>query len=184
MRVPTAWAVIGVTFLIAIANENINVVFGAWMNQAFGLDAVALGLVASAIGGAELGAELFAAGFVDRLGKWRTVLASLIFGGLAYALLPLLDRNAWFGTFGLMLVFFLFELAVVAGLPLYTEIFPHARGLVLSLEVASFSLGRAVGSFVAPALFTRYGFAAVCFLSGAALVAAILIWILVVREQQ
>lgn len=184
MRVPIAWAVVGVTFLIAIANENINVVFGTWMNQTFGLDAVAIGLVASAIGGAELGAELFAVGFVDRLGKWRTVLASLIVGGLSYLLLPFLGRNAWTGTFGLVLVFFFFELAVVAGLPLYTEIFPHARGLVMSLEVAAFSLGRAVGSFLAPALFLQSGFAMVSFLSATALVAAVLLWILIVRERQ
>lgn len=184
MRVPTAWAVVGVTFLIAIANENINVVFGTWMNQSFGLDAVAIGLVASAIGGAELGAELFAVGFVDRLGKWRTVLASLIVGGLSYLLLPFLGRNAWTGTFGLVLVFFFFELAVVAGLPLYTEIFPHARGLVMSLEVAAFSLGRAVGSFIAPALFLQYGFAMVSIICAAALAAAVLLWVLGVRERQ
>jgi predicted MFS family arabinose efflux permease len=183
-RMPMAWAVVSVTFLMALGNENINVVFGAWMNQSFGVNAVGLGFVASAIGGAELGAELFAAGFVDRLGKWRTVLGSLLIGCAGYFVLPVLGVNAWLGTLGLVLVYFMFELAVVSGLPLYSEIFPHARGLVLSLEVASFSLGRAVGSFAAPALYTQYGFWAASFLSGGALVAAIAIWILMVREQR
>lgn len=179
---PAAMGVVAVNFLVAATNENVNTIFGAWMNQSFGLDAVALGAVAAAIGGAELGAELFAAGFVDRVGKWRTVLASLLAGCAAYASLPFLGTSAWLGALGLVFVYFTFELAVVSSLPLYTEIFPNARALLLSLGVASFSLGRALGSFTGPALWTNYGFGAVSVASAVGLVGAILIWFFAMRE--
>jgi predicted MFS family arabinose efflux permease len=184
VREPMAWAAIAVTFLLAASNENINIVFGTWMNQSFGLDAAVLGVVAAAVGGAELTAELFAAGFVDRIGKWRTVLASMFLGLGAFLALPLLGANAWFATLGLVLVFFTFELTVVAALPLYSEIMPGARALLLSLEVASFFAGRALGSFAGPNLFARFGLTPVSLVSAAGTGAALLIWVLMIREQR
>lgn len=183
LRAPMALAVLATTFLLAGANENIYVVFGAWMNASFGLDPLALGLVASAIGGAEFASELFVAVFVDRIGKWRMVAGSLVMGGIAYVALAFFGTSALAGTIGLVAVFFAFELAVVAALPLMTEIAPNARATLLSLGVAGFTLGRAGGSFTGPALYLNFGFLATSLASAGAVLVAFLIWILFVREK-
>ncbi|HZQ06647.1 MAG TPA: MFS transporter, partial [Anaerolineae bacterium] len=72
-RQPIALAAISTTFLLAMANENLGVIYGEWMKNTFALDPVALGFVGAAIGGAEFAAEMFAVLFLDRIGKWRTV---------------------------------------------------------------------------------------------------------------
>ncbi len=183
LRAPMALAAITTTLLLAAANENINVVFADWMNSTFGLDAVALGAVAAAIGGAEFIAQMAVALFVDRFGKWKMVAGGLALGALAYLALPFLGMNVWSSGAGIVLTFFAFELSIVAALPLMTEIAPSARATLLSLGVASFSLGRAAGSFVGPAVYAQYGFGATSFVSAAAILAASVIWFMFVREK-
>lgn len=182
VRAPMALAVIGTIALMAGANEMININYGAWMNSTFGLDAIALGLVGSAIGGAEFTAQMSVALFVDRLGKWKMVAGGLVVSAVAYFTLPLLGANALLGTIGLISVFLMFELTIVAALPLITEIAPNARATLLSLGVAGFSLGRAAGSFAGPALYVNYGFSVVSFVAGAGVLVACVIWFMFVRD--
>lgn len=182
LRAPMALAVIGTISLMAVANEMININYAAWMNSSFGLDAIALGFVGSAIGGAEFAAQMCVALFVDRLGKWKMVGGGLVVSALAYLALPLLGASVILGTVGLVAVFLMFELTIVAALPLVTEIAPQARATLLSLGVAGFSLGRATGSFAGPALYVHYGFAVTSLASGAVIIAACAIWYLFVRD--
>lgn len=184
LRAPMAFAALATLFLLAATNENIYVVFGVWMNRNFGLDAIALGGVASAIGGAEFASQMFVATFVDRIGKWRMVSGGLLLGGIAYIALPFLGRDAILGTVGLVLTFFMFELAIVSALPLMTEIAPRARATLLSLGVACFSLGRAGGSFSGPALYENFGFGVTSFVSAAGILLACAVWFLFVREHK
>lgn len=183
VRAPGALAAITVTFLLATTNENINIIFGAWMKDTFLLDAVALGLVAAAIGGAELASELFAAGFVDRIGKWRTVGGSLLLGAAAYALLPFLAVSGLAGTVGLVMAYFMFELAIVSALPLVSELAPGARATLISIQVAAFSLGRALGAFSGPALLSKYGFTMTSLVSSFGILVAFGLWMILVRER-
>ena len=182
LRAPMAFAVIASIALLAATNELININFAAWLNTSFGFDAVAMGVVGAAIGGAEFAAQLVVAAFVDRLGKWKMVGAGLVVGGIAYLALPFMGANALWGTGGLVLVFFLFELAIVAALPLITEVAPNARATLLSLGVAGFSLGRAAGSFIGPAVYTSFGFGAASLVAAAGIFLACVIWFLFVRE--
>lgn len=182
LRAPMALAVLSTMFLLAATNENINVNYGEWMHESFGLDPLALGAVAAAIGGAELSSELFAAGFVDRVGKWRMVAGSLILGGLGYLALPFFGSSAQLGTVGLVLTYFMFELGVVAALPIVSELAPLARATLLSLGVGSFSLGRALGSFTGPLLYANGGFTAATLASAAGVGLALCIWLVFVRE--
>ncbi|OQY79518.1 MAG: hypothetical protein B6D41_22515 [Chloroflexi bacterium UTCFX4] len=184
LRAPMALAVIVTTFLSAAMNENINIVFADWLNRAFGMDAVALGIVAAAIGGAEFVAQMMVALFVDRIGKWKMVAGGLVLGVGAYLLLPFLGATAWSGGAGVVLTFFAFELTIVAALPLITEIAPNARATLLSLGVAGFSLGRAAGSFIGPLVYARFGFGVASFVSASGILLACVIWFMFVREKQ
>jgi len=169
--------------LMAVANENINLVYGAWMHDSFGLDAVAVGLVAAAIGGAEFASQVTVAAFVDRVGKWRMVAGGLVLGGIAYLALPFLGMNSTLGTSGLVFAYFMFELTIVAAIPLITEIAPNARATLLSLGVAGFALGRTVGSFAGPALYSNFGFGVTSLFSAFAILIACVVWFMFVREQ-
>ncbi len=183
LRAPMAFGVIATIALLAATNELININFAAWMNTSFGYDAIAMGGVGAAIGGAEFGAQLVVAAFVDRIGKWKMVAGGLVCSGIAYLALPFMNANALWGTSGLVLVFFMFELAIVAALPLITEIAPNARATLLSLGVAGFSLGRATGSFIGPAVYASYGFGATSFAAAGIMLVAFVIWFLFVREK-
>lgn len=183
LRAPMALATITTLFLLAATNENINITYAAWMNTSFGLEPANLGAVGLAIGGAELTAQLMVAFFVDRVGKWKMVAGGLALSVLTYLLLPFLGGNALLGALGVALTFCLFELSIVAALPLMTEIAPNARATLLSLGVAGFSMGRAVGSFSGPALYDRFGFGATSFVSAAGILIACLVWFFFVREK-
>jgi predicted MFS family arabinose efflux permease len=178
-----ALAAIVTISLLAAANENINITFGAWMNSTFNLDAAALGLVALAIGGAELASQITVAAFVDRIGKWRMVAGGLVVCGIAYLALPFFSATVLVGTLGLVLVFFMFELTIVAAIPLLSEIAPKARATLLSLSVAGFSLGRTVGSFIGPTVYDAFGFGAASLASAVMILIAVAVWFLWVREQ-
>ena len=148
-------ALAGVAFalLISIGNEVINLVFGVWLEDSFGLKITALGVVAAIIGFAELGGEALISGLVDRLGKHRSVTGGLIFNCLV------VTGMAWFGKVqtgalaGLFLFYLTFEFTLVGSIPIMTEILPGARATMMAIYIAGMSLGRAAGASLALPLY-------------------------------
>jgi predicted MFS family arabinose efflux permease len=139
--------------LASAANEVVNLVFGVWMEDSFGLRIAALGAAAALIGLAELGGETLVGGFTDRLGKPRAVAVGLFLNCLAALALPLLGRSAPGALVGLFLFYLTFEFTLVSIIPLMTEVLPAARATLLAANVAGLSLGRATGAFLAPMLY-------------------------------
>jgi predicted MFS family arabinose efflux permease len=166
-----------ISFLLMIANENVFVVYGAWMESEFGLTVTALGLASMVIAAAELAAETSSAGLVDRLGKRRAVIGGLALGAFAYLLLPTLARNLGGALLGITLVVLTFEFTIVSMLPLVSELAPDARGTLLAVNVAAMSFGRVVGSLSGPRLWAQWGLRANTLLSaGIVLVALLILW--------
>jgi predicted MFS family arabinose efflux permease len=154
-------ALIGILMgtLFITGNEVINVVFGVWMQDSFGLKVAALGAASFVIGVSELTGEGVAAVLADRLGKERTIGLSVLLNGLWMLTVPLLGKSLP-GAFVWLFVFFLtFEVGIVSALPLMTELTPATRATIMSLFIAALSLGRALGDIVAPILY-RSGFMA------------------------
>jgi predicted MFS family arabinose efflux permease len=153
-REPVVWAACAFVMLNMMANELILVVYGDWMEVSFGLTVTSLGLASIVIGTAELTGELTTAISVDRIGKRRFI---IITGGLAavtYLVLPFASINLAAALITLFVLFLFFEMSVVGGVPLMTEIVPSARSIVLSLIVAATGLGRAFGALVGPVLWS------------------------------
>ena len=146
-------ATMSVAMLISLANESLNVVYGAWMEQAFRLPVAALGLSTTVIGVAELAGEGLVMALADRLGKRRVIGFGLAASAAAYAALPYLATRLEFALAGLFLVFITFEFTIVATLPLMTELVPQARSRVLSAMVAFHAFGRMVGALLGGYLF-------------------------------
>jgi DHA1 family inner membrane transport protein len=151
-------ALAGIVFavLISLGNEVINLVFGVWLEDSFGLKITALGLVAAIIGFAELGGEALVSGLVDRLGKRRSVAVGLILNSLAAAAMAWLGDIQSGALVGLFLFYITFEFTVVGSIPIMTELLPGARATMMAAYIASMSLGRAAGAGLALPLY-RWG---------------------------
>jgi len=145
---------LSVNITMSSANEVINLVFGVWMEDTFGLKIAALGLAAAVIGFSELGGETLSAGLTDRLGKTTAVAIGLILNSLAALLLPILGKTIPGALVGLFLFYIAFEFSIVSAIPLMTEILPEARATLMAANVASHSVGRALGALLAAALYT------------------------------
>ncbi len=152
-------------FALTTANESVNLVFGVWLEDSFGLKLAALGAASAAIGVAELGGEGLTALLADRLGKERAIR-----GGIALSLLAALSLN-WLGRsetgalVGLFFFYLTFEFTIVSSLPLVSEILPAGRAGLIAANFAAMALGRAAGSLIAPWLYQGSGFQANTFAS-------------------
>jgi predicted MFS family arabinose efflux permease len=156
---PSALAALSVSMMITLANELVNLVFGVWIGDTFHLEIASLGLAATVIGVAELGGEAATAMLVDRIGKKRAVRAGIIFTSLAALGLPVLGFNLGGALVGLFLFYLGFEFTIVSYIPLMTEVLPQARATLMAVNLAAFSLGRALGALAGPWLYAA-GFGA------------------------
>jgi len=172
----------GVSLLISMGNENLSVVYAAWLERSFGLSVAALGLSTTVIGAAELAGEGLVMGLADRLGKRRVIGVGLVASALAYLALPLTGEHLNLALVGLFLAFITFEFTVVAMLPLMTELMPLARGRVMTTNVAAFAAGRMLGDLVPGSLY-HFGFFWVGLVSAAASLLALIVIMALIREQ-
>jgi predicted MFS family arabinose efflux permease len=135
------------------ANEVVNLIFGVWLEQSFGLQITALAAASAVIGLSELGGEGLVAAFVDRIGKPRAVALGLAVNCLAALALPLVGRSEVGALAGLFFFYISFEFTLVSSIPLMTELVPSARATMMAFNVAALSLGRALGDLLAPRLY-------------------------------
>jgi predicted MFS family arabinose efflux permease len=148
-----ALIILSIGIAISAANEVINLVFGVWLEDSFGLQVLALSGAAAAIGIAELGGESLMGIITDRLGKERSIGWGLVANCLAAAIFPILGRSLSGAVIALFLFYITFEFTLVAIIPLMTEIIPTARVTLMAFNVAAFSLGRALGALAATPLY-------------------------------
>lgn len=153
-HVPAA-AGLALGFLGVAANEMINIVYGAWMEQSFSMKIAALGAATAVIGLAEWSGEGSVALFSDRLGKRRAAGLGMSLNAAACLLIPVLGRTV-VGAIGALVVFYAsFEFTTVTTISIMSELVPQARATLLAGFTASASGGRAVGALLGPLLFTR-----------------------------
>ena len=171
---------LGFAFLISIANDNFFVVYGAWLEEAFRLSVVALGLTTMIIGVAELLAEGLTATLADRFGLWRSLIIGLILSGASYVALSYLAQTLPMALVGLFMVFLTFEFSIVTALSLSTELVPAARATMMSGFFAAAGIGRVAGALLGGQVWMAGGIGFVGLLStlisGGALVSLLWGW--------
>lgn len=168
--------------LMMFANENVFVVYGAWMEDTFGLSVAALGIASVIIGVSEVVAEAAVAAFVDRIGKKRAVLGGIVFTTAAYLMLPRLTTSLTTALVGLAFLFVTFEFTIVSSLPLVSELAPDVRGTLMSANVAALSGGRMLGSLTAATLWLAGGMRLNGAVSAVAMLASLMVLAFLVRE--
>lgn len=148
------------SFLTCMANEGLFVVYGPWLESAFEMNVIGLGLGTMVIGTAELFGSGLSALSSDRIGLKRALVAGQILTLLSYAVIPLMQLTLWSLLVGLFLVFFTFEYAVVTSISLATELLPSQRATMMSCAMAAAGLGRIAGVLVGMPLWLGYGIVA------------------------
>jgi predicted MFS family arabinose efflux permease len=161
-----ALGAIGFSFFVSVANDNLFVVYGAWLEEAFGLNIVALGLWTSAIGMAELSGESLTAVLADRFGLKRSVILGLSLCSMSYWLLPILGQGLAPAFGSLFLIFLTFEFTVVSFLSLCTELLPGSRATMMAGFLAAAGLGRIVGALIGGPVWLAGGILATGLVSG------------------
>ena len=159
LATPAARGVLLMCLLLTAANEEVNLLFGVYLENSFGLQLAALGAASAVIGIAELGGEVISGGIVDRLGKERSIFAGIVANGLAALALPWLGASLEGALLGLFLFYITSEYTYVCVLPLISEILPGARATLMAANVGAFSIGRTLGAFLAPQAYA-FGFGA------------------------
>lgn len=162
LRSRNARFAMGFTLFVNVANELVNLLFGVWMEDSFGLKLTALGAAAAILGIAELSGEGLVAAFTDRIGKRRAITIGIAVNSVAAILLPLIGTTLLGAEAGLFLLYISFEFLIVSSIPLMTEVLPVARATMLAGFFTSTSFGRAFATAIGPALYT-VGFGASMF---------------------
>ncbi len=139
--------------LLTAANEMVNLIFGVWIGDQFGVDFAALTLAAVVIGASELGGEVVTFLWLDVIGKRRAIWISLALNSLSALLLPFTASALGWAMAGLGFFYITFEFALVSALTLMSEVVPEARATMTAATVAGFSLGRMLGDLIAPGLY-------------------------------
>jgi predicted MFS family arabinose efflux permease len=135
-------------FFVSAANDNLFVVYGAWLEKSFNLRIVALGLVTSVIGVAELSGESLTAAISDWLGLKRAIVIGLVICIISYGVFPLLGQNLPLGLCGLFFIFLTYEFTIVSALSLCTELLPGSRATMMAGFLAAAGTGRVVGALI------------------------------------
>lgn len=153
-----ALAGVSIAMWASASNELVNLIFGVWLEDSFGLKIAALAGASAVIGLSELGGEGLVALTTDRLGKPRALALGLTANVLAALLLPIVGRTEFGALVGLFLFYITFEYVLVSHIPLMTEVMPEARATLLSFNVTGHSLGRVIGALLATFIYQRFGF--------------------------
>jgi DHA1 family inner membrane transport protein len=148
---------LGYAFFYSAANDNLFVVFGAWLEQSFGLSVMGIGMGASLIGLAELFGEGLTASFADRLGLRRSVVLGLVFSILSYGLFPFIGHNLLLALASLFVLFLIFEFTIVSSLSLSTELLPGSRATMMASFYAAAGIGRMLGALVGGVVWLKGG---------------------------
>ena len=177
-RERAALGALGFGLLVSAANDNLFVVYGFWLESAFGLSIAVLGAATTVIGVAELLGEGLTASIADRLGLKRAIVAGSILSALSYILLPMVGRTLASALIALFFTFLTFEFTIVTAISLFTEILPAARATMMSSSVAAISIGRVMGALVGGPVWLAGGMSATGFVSAAVsgLALGLLVW--------
>ncbi|MCL4302031.1 MAG: MFS transporter [Anaerolineae bacterium] len=180
---PNVLASIFVALLLFITVDCFISVWGIWLSADYGLDAAALGLVATGIGLAELMGSASSSLFIDRIGKRRGSGLGLFLAAVILLLLPLTQSFFFLAVATLVIAGAFIEFTIVSLIPLYSEQAPQARGTVFSLILLGSAIGGAMGTPIAATGWERFGLGGVCAIAAACLLAALALMGRFLREE-
>ena len=140
-------AVFALVFAICLtmSHEMFFINYGLWMEKSFDLVLTALGTVTIVIAIAEIIGEFIVITIADRIGAKLTCISGMFVAAISFVIIPTLTFSLPVALFAIFVMFIGIETAIVASLPLLTEILPNARAIMMSTNMGAHSLGRVIG---------------------------------------
>jgi predicted MFS family arabinose efflux permease len=166
----------------SMSGEIIVIGYEAWFKATFALSVGALATLAIYISIAEFVGEFGVVGLADRVGRRRLGLVSLSACAVFCLILPQLGASLPLATAALVGMFIAFEMAIVAGISLATDVLPEARGTMMASLIGALAGSRAVGTIIGGALLRAGGFAVNGVVSTVLTIAAVLLIVGFVAE--
>ena len=133
------------TVCLTASHEIFYINYGLWMEDSFGLVLTALGAITIVIALAEVIGEFIVITLADRFGAKRTSMLGMLIAAVCFLIIPNLSFSLPAAMFGIFVMFISIETAIVAALPLFSEILPQSRAVMMSANVGAYSLGRVAG---------------------------------------
>ncbi len=135
-------------FFFSAAIDNLFVIYGAWLEKAFSVGIVALGMATGVIGVAELAGEILVATISDRFGLKRVVMIGVTICVFTYGLLPFAAQSMLPALVGLFIHFLIFEFTIISSVALCTELQPGMRATIIAGFFAAAGMGRILGALI------------------------------------
>ncbi len=170
---------------LTLSHEIFFINYGLWMEDSFGLVLTALGTVTIVIAVAEVFGEFIVIAVADRFGTKATSMTGMLIAAICFFIIPYLSFSLPFAMFAIFIMFIAIETAIVSALPLFTEILPKSRAVMMSANMGAHSLGRVVGAALGALVYAQSGgnFTLVGLIAGGlGLIAYFIMWRLVPRQ--
>ena len=161
-------------FFFSAAIDNLFVIYGAWLEKAFDVGIVVLGLGTAVIGVAELIGEIMVATISDRFGLKRVITLGVMLCIMTYVLLPFISQSFYLALAGLFVHFLVFEFTIISSLALCTELRPEMRATMIAGFFAAAGMGRIVGALSGGAVWLNGGIVATGMISAGLTVLALI----------
>ncbi len=154
---PTAMFALLFAICLTISHEIFFINYGLWMEQSFDLVLTALGTVTIVIAVAEIIGEFIVITIADRIGTKLTSTSGMLVAAVMFAIIPSLSFSLPLALFGIFIMFIGIETAIVASFPIFTEILPNARAVMMSANMGAHSLGRVLGAMLGGLIYATTG---------------------------
>jgi len=142
---PAVFALI-FTFCLTASHEIFYINYGLWMESSFGLVLTALGAITIVISIAEVIGEFIVITLADRFGTKRTSMYGILLAALCFLIIPQLAFSLPLAMAGIFVMFICIETAIVSAIPLFSELLPKSRAVMMSANVGAHSVGRVSGA--------------------------------------
>lgn len=146
-----------VVVLFRLAAELLFVVYGPWLEADLGMMVTAIGAFTLIVVASELAGEGAVAAIGDRVGLRRSVLIGLVGTTVAYASLGLVGGSLAAAIVVVVAWFLLFEVTIVATIPLAIGLAQARRERLMSLIATVNVAATGLGALLGPALFSVAG---------------------------
>lgn len=157
LQSPVAMGALLFSLTLVGANELFFINYGLYMEAAFDLPLTALGTVTIVIAAAEALGEVIVITIADRFGKRPLALVGALGAAVTYFTLPHFSDNLPMTLAALFVMFMCVETAIVSSFPLFTEILPNAKAIMMSANGAAHALGRMGGAALGGAIYAASG---------------------------
>ena len=154
---PPAVAALLYSICLTLSHEIFFINYGLWMEDAFGLLLTALGAITIVIALAEVIGEFIVIAIADRVGTKRTSMVGMLVAAVCFLIIPYLHFSLPLAMFGIFVMFISIEAAIVSALPLFTEIMPKSRAIMMSANMGAHSLGRVAGAALGGLIYAATG---------------------------